>query len=91
MSKETPESLVLNGCLHYLQIRGIYCWRNNTGTAKIADRWVSFGKKGSSDILGVLPGGRLLYVECKAPDGGRLSLEQRQFLAEVGQLVPCKI
>ncbi|MDR0731206.1 MAG: VRR-NUC domain-containing protein, partial [Treponema sp.] len=40
------------------------------------------GLKGSSDILGLLPGGRFLAVECKAPDG-RLSPEQRQFLADI--------
>jgi len=45
-----------------------------------------FGKVGSSDILGILPGGRLLCVECKAPDGGRLSPEQKQFMADVNAL-----
>jgi hypothetical protein len=45
-----------------------------------------FGKVGSSDILGILPGGRLLCIECKAPDGGRLSPEQKQFLADVREL-----
>jgi hypothetical protein len=45
-----------------------------------------FGKVGSSDILGILPGGRFLAVECKAPEGGRLSPEQRQFLDEVRAL-----
>ncbi|MDR0447265.1 MAG: VRR-NUC domain-containing protein [Treponema sp.] len=44
-----------------------------------------FGKKGSSDILGVLQGGRLLCVECKSPDG-RLSPEQREFLETVRSL-----
>jgi hypothetical protein len=43
---------------------------------------MSFGLKGSSDILGVLPGGKILCVECKAP-GGRLSPEQRQFLTDI--------
>jgi hypothetical protein len=40
---------------------------------------------GSSDILGVLPGGRFLAVECKAK-GGKLSPEQERFLAEVREL-----
>jgi hypothetical protein len=82
MMKRTPESFVLNGCLHYLQIRGIYHWRNNTGTAKIADRWVSFGKKGSADILGCLPDGKFLAVEVKS-DHGRLSPEQSVFLERI--------
>jgi hypothetical protein len=81
-----PENPVLRGCLKYLQIRGIYHWRNNTGAVRVApDRWISFGKKGSSDILGILPGGRFLAVECKAPDGGRLSPEQKQFISDVSR------
>ena len=83
----TPESHVLAGCLRYLQARGIFHWRNNTGAVQIAPgRFMRFGRKGSSDILGVLPDGRFLAVECKAPDGGRLSPEQKQFLADVRKL-----
>ena len=81
-----PESQVLYGCLEYLQLRGIYCWRNNTGAVKIAPgRFMRFGKVGSSDILGILPGGRFLAVECKGK-GGRLAPEQKQFLADVQKL-----
>ena len=80
----TPESGVLADCLQYLQARGIYHWRNNTGAVRIAPgRFVHFGKKGSSDILAILPGGRFLAVECKAPDRGRLSPEQREFLEKI--------
>jgi hypothetical protein len=49
-------------------------------------RFLRFGKVGSSDILGCLPGGRLLCIECKAPDRGRLSPEQKQFIADVQKL-----
>ncbi|GHU72445.1 hypothetical protein FACS189450_10250 [Spirochaetia bacterium] len=80
MGKITPESIVLAGCLRYLQLRGIYHWRNNTGAVRIRPgQFMSFGKKGSSDILGILPDGKFLAVEVKAPDG-RLSPEQRQFI-----------
>jgi hypothetical protein len=48
-------------------------------------QWLHFVKKGSADILGCLPDGRFLAVEVKAPDG-RLSTEQKQFLAEIGGL-----
>jgi hypothetical protein len=84
--KTTPESIVLAGCLRYLQIRGIYHWRNSTGAVQVRPgQFMRFGKVGSSDILGVLPGGRLLCVECKAK-GGKLSPEQKQFLADVQEL-----
>jgi hypothetical protein len=60
-------------------------WNNPTGTVRIApDRWLHFGKKGSADIIGCLPGGKFLAVEVKAP-GGRLSPEQREFLETVRQ------
>jgi hypothetical protein len=81
MGKRTPESAVLAGCLRYLEKAGIYHWRNSVGSVQIRPgRWYRFGKVGSSDILGCLPGGRFLAVEVKAP-GGCLSPEQRQFLA----------
>lgn len=82
----TPESIVLAGCLRYLQLRGIYHWRNSVGAVRMGPgRFMHFGLKGSSDILGILPGGRFLAVEVKAP-GGRLSPEQRQFLDDVKTL-----
>jgi hypothetical protein len=61
MSKgTTPEGAVLAGCLRYLEIRGIYHWRNSTGAVRIGPgRFMRFGKVGSSDILGVLPGGKI--------------------------------
>ena len=74
----------MSGCIQFLQTRGIYHWRNSTGAVQIAPgRFMKFGKKGSSDILGILPGGRLLCVECKAPKNGRLSPEQKQFIEDV--------
>jgi len=81
-----PEAPVLNGCLRYLEIRGIYHWRNNTGAVQVRPgEFMRFGKKGSSDILGILPGGRLLCVECKSKEG-RLSPEQKQFLDDALEL-----
>jgi len=82
---KTPESRVLSSCLHYLQARRIFHWRNNTGAVQIAPgRFMRFGRKGSSDILGVLPGGRFLAVECKAK-GGRLSPEQKKYIDEINE------
>ncbi|MDR1318958.1 MAG: VRR-NUC domain-containing protein [Treponema sp.] len=72
--------------MRYLQVRGIYHWRNSVGSVQIRPgQWYRFGKIGSSDILGLLPGGRFLAVECKAQNG-RLSPEQKQFLAEIRDL-----
>jgi hypothetical protein len=84
--RETPEGRIKAACLQYLERRGITAWNNPTGAVEVRPgRWLHFGKKGSADILGCLPGGRFLAVEVKAPDG-RLSTEQKEFLAEIGAL-----
>jgi hypothetical protein len=82
----TPEGRIKTACLHYLARCGITAWNNPSGAVEARPgRWLHFGKKGSADILGCLPGGRFLAVEVKAPNG-RLSPEQKQFLAEVETL-----
>jgi len=82
----TPEGLVVAACLEYLRLRGILAWRNNSGAATIGEgsgrRFVRFGLVGSADIIGVMPGGRFLAVECKAARG-RLSEAQGEFLRRV--------
>ena len=79
----TPEGYVVKSCLDYLAVRGIYAWRSNTGVARPERRdgsrgFVRFGHVGSADILGVMPGGRFLGIECKAPRGN-LSRHQLEF------------
>ena len=77
------EDAVLKSCLEYLDIRGIYHWRQNTGALKVGNRFVRFGIPGVSDILGILPDGRFLAVECKRPKGGVLSPCQKDFLGNI--------
>jgi hypothetical protein len=48
-------------------------------------KFMSFGLKGSANILGCLPDGRFLAVEVKAARGV-LSPEQRDFLASIKAL-----
>jgi hypothetical protein len=80
---DTPENRVKAECLKYLKLRNIKAWSNPCGAVQIRPgKFMSFGLKGSSDILGVIPGGRFLAVEVKAPDG-RVSPEQREFLADI--------
>jgi hypothetical protein len=78
------ESLVLKACLDYLHIRGIPCIRNNTGSAIVDDRYVRFGLAGSADIIGCLPDGRFLSIECKS-DKGVVSDAQAEWLARIRQ------
>lgn len=72
------ETKVVSTCLDWLAKNRIMAWRNNTGALKVGDRYVSFGSKGSSDIVGLLPSGRLLAVECKFGKG-RQSPDQKIF------------
>ncbi|MBL8967690.1 MAG: VRR-NUC domain-containing protein [Spirochaetaceae bacterium] len=85
----TPEGEVLNACLEYLRLRRVYAWRNNSGAVKLRgaagarDRFVRYGKPGSSDILGILDDGRFLAIECKAPRGKGPTEAQRDFLEDI--------
>jgi hypothetical protein len=80
----TPEGTVVAAALRYLQFRGVFAWRNNTGAYKPSDsdRYIKYGYRGSADILGITSDGRLLACECKAGKG-KLSAYQAAFLAEV--------
>ena len=82
-----PESAVLNACLQYLVISHIDAWRNNSGAYKIPNqaggaRFIRFGRPGSADIIGLLPNGRFLAVECKS-DVGELSKQQQEFRRDI--------
>ena len=51
-------------------------WENRTGTVATRDgRYIAYGLKGSADILGFLPGGFFLAIECKTGNG---QLDPRQ-------------
>ena len=63
-------------------MRHVFAWRNNTGGFKKNGHFYRFGLVGSSDILGVLPDGRFLAVECKRP-GNRPTPAQDDFLKQV--------
>lgn len=79
---------MLAACLSYLGIcPGVFAWRNNTGAARLPagggrTMLVRFGLVGSSDVLAVLPGGRMAAFEVKRP-GGRATEAQERFLAEL--------
>jgi hypothetical protein len=83
-SSDTLENRVKTEVLKYLKLRQIKAWSNPSGAVRIRPgKFMSFGKKGSADIIGLLPpNGKFLAVETKAPDG-RLSPERKQFLAGI--------
>mgnify|MGYP007060374987 CR=1 FL=1 len=81
---ERPEAAALAEVLQALRLHPAVAWvrRQNSGVARIGDRFVRFGWLGCADLLGQMKDGRLLAVECKAPQG-RLTAEQAEFLSLV--------
>ena len=89
------ESDIQKACLEWLHYQGIFAWRSNQVPVPLKGggfrRFV--GLRGVSDILGILPQrcscalqGVFLAVEVKRPRTGRLSPEQKAFLAKVNDL-----
>lgn len=95
------ESEVVKACMDWLLWRGIFHWRQNTtGVFNPKSGGYFFhGKKGVSDILGILEQsvdvnlgskaclerfGCLLAIECKG-ENGRVSDDQIEFLGEVNK------
>lgn len=76
------ESQTLAYCLKALALAKIYHWRNNTGSFAAGSRYIECGLKGSADILGLLPDGRFLAIECKS-ERGLLSEAQKLFRSKI--------
>ncbi len=72
-SREAP---VLRACLQWLRKHGVFAWRNNSGMLWANGQPVAFGYPGSADILGLLPDGRFLAVECKSEKGRQSPLQK---------------
>jgi hypothetical protein len=83
-TNDRPEAAALLEVLKVLRHHPAVAWceRQNTGAAKVGERFVRFGWRGCSDVIGMLKDGRLLAVEVKAPSG-KLRAEQAEFLSLV--------
>ncbi len=72
---DIPEREVLKQCLKWLRARRVFHDRHDCGSGPGHAR---YGIKGAGDIIGILPDGRHLEVECKKGKGGQLSKEQQE-------------
>lgn len=83
-TNDRPEAAALAEVLKALRNHSAVAWieRQNSGMAKMGWRFVRFGWKGCSDLLGMMRDGRLLAVECKAAKG-KMRAEQAEFLSLV--------
>ena len=83
-SNDRPEAAALVEVLKAIRAHPLVAWaeRQNSGAAKVGNRFIRFGWPGCPDVLGQLRDGRLLGVECKAPKG-KLRPEQAVFLERI--------
>jgi hypothetical protein len=88
------EQSILREIVQYLQmlenLGRLMFVRNNTGALVVGDekegkRFIRFGKKGSSDLIVFLKGGRTIFLEVKR-EKGRQSEAQREFERSVKAL-----
>ena len=63
------ESQLVNACLQYLQLKGVFCYRQNSGAYKTErGGFVRYGTTGAPDIVAVIKG-QYVGIECKMPRG----------------------
>ena len=81
---ELPESDVLKECMIWLRCHRIFCDRHDCGGGNVSGAgYAIYGIKGGGDIMGILPDGRHLEIECKRGKGGRQSVGQQKRMADV--------
>jgi len=83
MRLKVTEQSIIKAILEYLSYNNIFAWRNNAGAFPIESngKWRYFraGFAGISDIIGILPDGRMLCIEVKTKKGV-VSFKQQLFL-----------
>lgn len=66
-------------CLLALSAAGLgICWRQNAGKVQTSKgHWIELGPEGIADIVGILPDGRIYFVECKTRTGRQREAQKR--------------
>lgn len=88
------EKYIIQQIVGYLNFKGVFFWRNNTGAVKAAYtrkrgplmgrtffRFMRFGIPGMSDFIAIIKGVPV-FIEAKAP-GGKQSPAQKEFQQKV--------
>jgi len=83
-TNDRPEAGALHEVLLALRNHPAVAWveRQNSGAAKVGNRFIRFGWPGCSDVIGQLRDGRFLACEVKAAKG-RVSAEQSVMLERI--------
>jgi len=83
------ESKIVTAICQYLQFEEnlgrLYHIRNNSGAYKVGNRFIRFGKAGSSDIIIFLPNGKTIFAEVKT-EKGKQNKNQINFQASIEKL-----
>jgi len=87
------EHQIQTSIMEYLRYAKNVAWamRANAGKMQVRDgsgrpRWIQFAPAGTSDIIGMLKGGRMFAIEVKAPERIRTATTlQKEFLDKINQ------
>lgn len=82
------EQALQKGILQYLKLKGIFAWKNHSTGIYDTKRNVwrtNTSIKGVSDILGIMPEGRLLAIEVKTKPN-RPSGHQVEFIRNITEM-----
>jgi len=75
------EGDVIKAVDEWLELHRIPHWRINSGALKDSrGQLVRFGAKGMSDFFAIGPKGKAIWIECKRPRGGVVSVPQQEFI-----------
>lgn len=87
--KDIPESAVILQVKQVLKVTGLKIQRINTGCFTIGEganrRYIKTADAGTCDFEGYDNIGRFVAIECKRPSGGRLSLAQKERIADINR------
>ena len=83
----TPEGEIKFAICQYLATvhRDVIFWLNASVGRSGRKNHSKYQRNGTADILGILPGGRMLAIEVKTLEG-KLTAEQRDFLSLVNKM-----
>ena len=70
------ETDLVRDIMDYLRLRGIWCIRVHSGRSY--GYGMHLAEKGTPDLMGCLPDGRCLVIECKLPDWKPRNAQDRE-------------
>lgn len=66
MTPRQQSAQLIDLIVSWLNVRGHYVWRQNSGKAHVGRRWINLGPAGTPDIIGWTNTGIFIGIEVKA-------------------------